>query len=91
MKIDFFKLRERGTSVRTECLAGVTTFMTMSYILAVNPLILSQAGMPAGSVFTATVLSSVFAMLVMGLLANLPIALAPAMVLKSWASFTSAS
>lgn len=88
MKIDFFKLRERGTSVRTECLAGVTTFMTMSYILAVNPLILSQAGMPAGSVFTATVLSSVFAMLVMGLLANLPIALAPAMGLNAFFAYT---
>lgn len=88
MKPDFFKLRERGTSIRTECLAGATTFMTMSYILAVNPLILSQAGMPAGSVFTATVLSSILAMLVMGLLANLPIALAPAMGLNAFFAYT---
>ena len=74
-----FRLKERGTSLRTEILAGVTTFMAMSYIIFVQPVILGIAGMPKGGVFFATCVASAFACLLMGLLANYPIALAPAM------------
>ncbi len=74
-----FRLAESGTTVRTEVLGGVTTFMTMAYIVFVNPAVLSQAGMDFGSVMTATCLSAGLATWVMGLLANYPIALAPAM------------
>ncbi|HSV56825.1 MAG TPA: NCS2 family permease [Magnetospirillaceae bacterium] len=84
----YFKLKEHGTNVRTEVMAGLTTFMTMAYILAVNPGILSAAGMPAGAVFTATALSSLIATLVMALSANLPIALAPGMGLNAFFAFT---
>ena len=69
----FFKLKERGTDVRTEAMAGLTTFMTMAYILAVNPGILSAAGMDAGAVFTATALASALGtlcMAVLGVLVN---------------------
>ncbi|MBO6113250.1 MAG: hypothetical protein J6P45_09420 [Lachnospiraceae bacterium] len=69
-----FKLKERGTDVKTEITAGLTTFMTMAYILAVNPYFLSQAGMDFGKVFAATAISSAVATLVMGLYANLPFA-----------------
>lgn len=84
----FFKLKEHGTKVRTEVIAGITTFMTMAYILAVNPGILSAAGMPAGSVFTATALSSAIATILMAVLANLPIALAPGMGLNAFFAFS---
>ena len=84
----FFKLRENGTNVKTEIMAGITTFMTMAYILAVNPGILSATGMDAGAVFTATALSSVVATLVMSLVANLPFALAPGMGLNAFFAFT---
>src|SRR5210317_1366494 len=79
-----FKLSEHGTNVRTEIVAGITTFMTMAYILVVNPLILSKSGMDFGAVFTATALSSVIAILVMALWANLPFALAPGMGLNAF-------
>ncbi len=75
----FFKLEEAGTTIATEVRAGVVTFMTMAYIIVVQPLVLSGAGMPLGGVMLATCLSSAFATLVMGLYANYPIALAPAM------------
>jgi AGZA family xanthine/uracil permease-like MFS transporter len=75
----FFHLTELGTSVRTEILGGATTFMTMSYIIFVQPAILSAAGMDRGAVLTATCLASALATLLMGLLANYPIAQAPAM------------
>ena len=75
-------------NVRTEILAGITTFLTMSYILAVNPEILGQAGMDKGAVFTATALSSVVATLVMALWAKLPFALAPGMGLNAFFAFT---
>ncbi len=75
----FFRLRERGSSVRTECLAGVTTFLTMAYILFVQPVVLSAAGMDKDAVLIATAVGSALATLVMGLYANYPIALAPAM------------
>lgn len=84
----FFKLKEHGTTVRTEVMAGITTFMTMAYILAVNPGILSATGMPAGGVFTATALASAIATICMALLANLPVALAPGMGLNAFFAFT---
>ncbi|MBI9097821.1 MAG: NCS2 family permease [Spirochaetaceae bacterium] len=84
----FFKLTEKGTNVKTEIIAGVTTFLTMAYILAVNPGILSATGMDAGAVFTATALSSLVATLVMALVANLPFALAPGMGLNAFFAFT---
>jgi len=75
----FFKLTENGTSVRTELLGGATTFMTMSYIIFVQPAILSIAGMDKGAVMTATCIASAVATLLTGLLAKYPIAQAPAM------------
>ncbi|MDP3915621.1 MAG: NCS2 family permease [Bacteroidota bacterium] len=84
----YFKLGENNTTVRTEILAGITTFMTMAYILAVNPDILSAAGMDKGAVFTATALASLVATLVMALYAKLPFALAPGMGLNAFFAFT---
>ena len=84
----FFKLAENKTSVRTEVLAGITTFMTMAYILAVNPDILSATGMDKGAVFTATALAALIATLVMALYAKLPFALAPGMGLNAFFAFT---
>ena len=84
----FFMLKENNTDVRTELLAGVTTFMTMAYILAVNPLILSDAGMDAGGVFTATALSAAIATLVMALYAKYPFGLAPGMGLNAYFAYT---
>ena len=84
----FFKLQENKTTVRTEIIAGITTFMTMAYILAVNPDILSATGMDKGAVFTATVVSSLIATLVMALYAKLPFALAPGMGLNAFFAFT---
>lgn len=84
----WFKLSSEGTSVKTELVAGLTTFMTMAYILAVNPFILSKTGMDAGAVFTATVLSAVIGTLVMALYANLPIACAPGMGANAFFAFT---
>lgn len=84
----FFKLKAHGTTVRTEVMAGITTFMTMAYILAVNPGILSATGMPAAGVFTATALAAAIATICMALLANLPVALAPGMGLNAFFAFT---
>ncbi|MDD7795256.1 NCS2 family permease [Clostridium sp. 'White wine YQ'] len=84
----FFKLKDNKTTVKTEILAGITTFMTMAYILAVNPSILSAAGMDSGSVFTATAISAIVATLLIGLLAKLPFAAAPAMGLNAFVAFT---
>jgi adenine/guanine/hypoxanthine permease len=83
-----FKLKEHGTNVKTEVLAGITTFMTMAYILVVNPDILSAAGMDFGAVFTATAVSSIIATLVMAFYANYPFALAPGMGLNAFFAFT---
>ncbi|KUK72146.1 MAG: Xanthine/uracil/vitamin C permease [Clostridiales bacterium 38_11] len=83
----FFKLKEHNTTVKTEILAGITTFMTMAYILIVNPLMLMETGMPFGAVFTATALSSLIATLVMALYANLPFALAPGMGLNAFFTY----
>ena len=84
----FFKLKERGTDVKTEIMAGITTFMTMAYILAVNPGILSASGMNFGKVFAATAITSAIATLVMGLLANLPFALSAGMGLNAFFAYT---
>lgn len=83
-----FRLSERNSSVKNEIMAGLTTFMTMSYILAVNPGMLADAGMDKGGVFTATIVASIVAMLVMGLYANLPFALAPGMGLNAFFVYT---
>lgn len=83
----FFKLTEHRTDVRTELLAGLTTFLTMAYIIFVNPSILGDAGMPKDSVFVATCLIAAFGTLVMGLYANYPIALAPGMGLNAYFSY----
>lgn len=83
-----FHLKENGTTVQTELLAGLTTFMTMAYILAVNPLILSAAGMDAGAVFTATALASGIAGFLMASFANLPFALSSAMGLNAFFAYT---
>ena len=83
----FFKLTEQGTTVRTEILAGFTTFLTMAYIIIVNPSILATTGMDAGGVFVATCLAAAFGTLVMGLYANYPIALAPGMGLNAFFAF----
>lgn len=77
--MDFFRLKDKGTSIRTEAVAGITTFMTMSYIIFVQPMVLSHAGMDFGAVMMATIISSIIAILIMGLYANYPIALAPGM------------
>ena len=84
----FFRLKERGTSISTEVLAGITIFLAMAYILAVNPELLGIAGLDKGAVFTATAVSAAVASLLMGLLANLPIALAPGMGLNAFFTFT---
>lgn len=83
-----FKLSSKNTNVKTEIMAGVTTFLTMAYILAVNPGLLSISGMPFQSVFLATALSSAVASIVMGLYANYPIALAPGMGVNAFFAFT---
>ena len=80
----FFQLGEHGTTVRTEVLAGLTTFLTMAYIMFVNPSILGDAGMPKGAVFVATCLIAAFGSVLMGLLANYPIAIAPGMGLNAY-------
>lgn len=82
-----FKLSEHNTSVRTELLAGVTTFLTMAYIIFVNPSILSQTGMDQGSVFVATCLAAAFGCFIMGLYANYPVAQAPGMGLNAFFTF----
>ena len=83
----YFGLAQRGTDVRTEVTAGVTTFLTMAYIAFVNPQILSDAGMPFGAVFVATCVAAAFSSLVMGLYANYPIALAPGMGLNAFFAY----
>ncbi len=83
-----FQLSAHGTTVRRELLAGLTTFLTMAYILFVNPEILGKTGMDVGAVFVATCLAAAFGSLVMGLVANYPIALAPGMGLNAFFTFT---
>ncbi len=83
-----FKLKEHKTDVKTEIIAGVTTFMTMAYILAVNPNILSATGMDRGAVFTATAISAFIATLIMAFMANYPFVLAPGMGLNAYFTYT---
>lgn len=85
---NFFKLKENGTNVRTEVVAGVTTFMTMAYILAVNPSILSASGMDAQAVLIATAIASFIGTICMALLANYPFALAPGLGLNAYFAYT---
>ena len=84
----YFQLRAHNTNVRTEFIAGLTTFLTMAYILVVNPSILAKAGMDTGAVFTATALSALLGTLIMALYAKLPIAMAPGMGLNAFFAFT---
>lgn len=84
----FFKLKEHGTTVSTEIVAGVTTFFAMSYILFVNPSVLSIAKMPTLAVFLATIIASAVSTLIMGLFANVPYALAPGMGLNAFFTYT---
>ncbi len=84
----FFKLQERNTTVSKEIVGGITTFLAMAYILAVNPSILSASGMGWGAVFTATALSAAIATLVMAFCANLPVALAPGLGLNAFFTYT---
>ena len=83
-----FKLKENHTTVKTEILAGITTFMTMAYILAVNPSVLGATGMDQGAIFTATVLASVIGTVCMALFTNYPFALAPGMGLNAYFAYT---
>ena len=89
MNLDkIFHLKENHTDVKTEVMAGITTFMTMAYILAVNPNILSASGMDRGAIFTATALSSFIATCLMALLSNYPFVLAPGMGLNAYFTYT---
>ena len=84
----YFQLAKNGTSIRTETIAGITTFLTMVYIIFVNPQILGAAGMDKGAVFVATCIAAAISTLVMALYANYPIALAPGMGLNAFFAFT---
>lgn len=84
----FFKLEENGTNVSTEIMAGLTTFFAMSYIIFVNPAVLSQTGMPKGGVFIATIIAATIGTLVMALFANVPYAQAPGMGLNAFFTYT---
>lgn len=88
MLTSYFKLNELGSNVRTELLAGLTTFLTMAYIIFVNPQILSAAGMDHGAVFVATCVAAAIGSAIMGLYANYPIAQAPGMGLNAYFAFT---
>ena len=85
---NFFKLSENGTDFKTEIAAGITTFLAMAYILGVNPVVLSDGGMPAAGVFFATAVSSAIACFIMGLVAKYPIGLAPGMGLNALFTYT---
>lgn len=85
---NLFKLRERGTTVSTEIVAGITTFLTMVYIVIVNPAILSKTGMDFNGVFIATIITTIVSTLIMGLFANFPIVIAPGMGLNAYFAFT---
>src|SRR5580704_12762329 len=84
----YFRFAEHGTDWRTETLAGVTTFITMAYIIFVNPSILSQTGMPIAAVTAATCLCAAFGSILMGAIANYPLALAPGMGLNAYFTYT---
>lgn len=85
---NFFQFEQRQTNYKTETMAGITTFLSIAYILVVNPMILSQAGMDKGAVFTATALSAIIGSLLIGLLANFPVGISPSMGLNSFFTFS---
>src|SRR5271168_3153874 len=84
----FFEFDRYGTTFRREFVAGVTTFVTMSYIIAVNPAVLKVAGIPEGASITATIVTAIFGTLLMGLIANRPFAVAPYMGENAFIAFT---
>ena len=84
----WFKLKENSTNIRTEVVAGITTFMTMAYILAVNPSILSASGMDSNAILMATALAAFIGTLAMAFLANYPFALAPGLGLNAYFAYT---
>src|ERR1700761_2442860 len=84
----YFRFAEHSTNWRTEALAGLTTFITMAYIIFVNPSILSQTGMPIAAVTIATCLCAAFGSILMGAIANYPLALAPGMGLNAYFTYT---
>jgi AGZA family xanthine/uracil permease-like MFS transporter len=84
----FFKLKENGTSVRTEIIGGITTFVAMAYIIFLNPSVLSQTGMPVQGVFLATIFTAIFGTLIMGLFANIPYAIAPSIGMQAFFTYT---
>lgn len=84
----WFKLKENNTSIKTEVVAGITTFMTMAYILAVNPSILSESGMDSNAILMATALAAFVGTMAMALLANYPFALAPGLGLNAYFAYT---
>src|SRR5262245_55145651 len=83
-----FRFAELGTTWRTEILAGLTTFITMAYIIFVNPSILAQTGMPIGAVTAATCICAAFGSILMGAISNYPLALAPGMGLNAYFTYT---
>ena len=85
---NFFKLEENNTTVKTEVIAGITTFVTMAYIIFVNPQILAEAGMNQGAVFVATILSAVIGTLIMAFVANVPFAQAAGMGLNTFFAYS---
>lgn len=85
---NYFQFSERNTSYKQESIAGITTFLSMAYILVVNPVILSQTGMDKGALFTATALSAIIGSLLIGLIANYPIGIAPSMGINAFFTFT---
>ena len=84
----YFKLEERGSKISAELIGGLTTFLAMAYILPVNSFMLAKTGIPLGGVFLATALAAAIASIVMGILANLPVALAPGMGLNAFFTYT---
>ncbi|WP_420839707.1 solute carrier family 23 protein [Colwellia maritima] len=84
----FFKLSEHKTNIKTEIMAGITTFVTMSYIMFLNPIIMSKTGMPFDGLFLATCLGAAIATILMGLYANWPVGLAPGMGLNAFFTFS---
>ena len=84
----FFKFDERKTNTKQEVLAGITTFLSMAYIIGVNPVMLSKAGMPFSGVFFATIISAAIASILMGVFANYPVGLAPVMGLNALFTYT---
>ncbi len=86
--LKLFKLKENGTNVKTELIAGLTTFLTMVYIVVVNPVILADAGVPFDQVFMATIIAAVVGTLWMALFANYPIAIAPGMGMNAYFAYS---